>query len=187
MAEESSLPQLILVTGASGYIATHVVQQLQQQGYRVRGTVRSLQNATKVAPLRELCPGSKYPIELVEADLMKPDSWPLAVKDCHYVMHVASPFPADNPRHEDDLIKPAVDGTLNVLRACQDAGTVKRVVLTSSVASVARTDTASKAVKTEADWTDTNNMKCAYAKSKTLAEKAAWDYHMQPVTRGREI
>lgn len=130
---------LILVTGASGYIATHIVKQLLDSGYRVRGTVRSLQNEKKVAPLRKLGDASKvrFEIELVEADLLDEASWPRAVAGCTYVIHTASPFPVEVPRNESELIKPAVDGTLNVFRACvQEGSTVKRVVLTSSVAAI---------------------------------------------------
>ena len=122
--EESAL---VLVSGASGFVACHVVQQLQQAGYRVRGTVRSLKNEAKCQPLRELCPDAAHPIELVEADLLDAESWPKAVEGCTYVIHTASPFPAANPKHEDELIKPAVEGTLNVLRAAKDVSSVKRV------------------------------------------------------------
>lgn len=93
-------------------------------------------------------------------------------------MHLASPFPKENPRHENELIKPAVDGTLNVLRACHSAGTVKRVVLTSSVAAIA-SDFSNGGDYTETNWTDTKNLASVYVKSKTLAERAAWDYHGQ--------
>lgn len=130
---------MILVTGASGYIATHIVKQLLDKGYRVRGTVRSLKNEKKVAPLRSLSDKAKarFEIELVEADLIDEKSWLAAVNGCTYVIHTASPFPTGVPRDENELVRPAVDGTLNVLRACvQDGSRVKRVVLTSSTAAV---------------------------------------------------
>ncbi|KAK3737309.1 hypothetical protein RRG08_067375 [Elysia crispata] len=127
---------LVLVSGASGYLGSWICKKLQEQGFRVRGTVRSLNNKKKVDYLYNLCSDPKYPIELVEADLMKPDSWPAAVKDCKYVMHTASPFYMGKPKHPDDLIKPAVEGSLTVLRAASEAGTVERVVLTSSYAAV---------------------------------------------------
>ena len=168
----------MLVTGASGYIATHIVQQLQKAGYKVRGTVRSLKNEEKLKPLQELCPDAKYPLELVEADLTKSEGWVEAVTGCKYVMHVASPFPAENPANEDEIIKPAVDGTLYVMKACQEAKCVKRVVLTSSVVAVSNGfEVGGEKEYTEADWTDLKRPGIiAYNKSKTLAEKAAWDF-----------
>lgn len=168
----------VLVTGATGYIATHVVQQLQQQGYAVRGTVRSKANEKKVKPLFELCPTAKHPLELVEADLTKDDGWVEAIDGCTYVMHIASPFPSTEPRDEQEVIGPAVEGTMRVLRACKQAQGVKRVVLTSSAASIAGAFNvkAEGKVYTEDDWTDLKTCPMAYAKSKTLAEKAAWDF-----------
>ena len=164
----------VLVTGASGYIATHVVRMLQEQGYRVRATVRSLKNEKKVKPLYDLCPNAKYPLELVEADLLNEESWVAAVAGCDYVQHLASPFPASNPANEDEIIKPAVDGTLSVLKACGEG--VKRVVLTSSVAAINAGFLGGPRPWTEADWTDLKDTPSTYIKSKTMAEKAAWDY-----------
>ena len=168
----------ILVTGAAGYIATHVVQQLQKAGHRVRGTVRSLDDEQKVEALRNLCPTAKYPIELIEADLMKADSWLDAVRGCSYVMHTASPVLLKQPTDEMEVITPTVEGTLSVLRACKAAGGVKRVVLTSSIVAVTggienrKTD----ATFSEENWTDPTKTKVAYTKGKTIAEKAAWDF-----------
>jgi nucleoside-diphosphate-sugar epimerase len=82
--------ELVLVTGASGFVATHLVKQLLEQGYKVRGTVRSLKDEKKVAPLRKLAMGAKHELELVEADLNDESSWLAAVKDCTCVMHTAS-------------------------------------------------------------------------------------------------
>ena len=170
--------ELVLVTGASGFIAAHVVQQLQLAGYRVRGTVRNLDNEQKVKPLREICPDAAYPLELVEADLLKPESWVDAVEGCTYVCHTASPLPVDQPKNEDELIKPAVEGTLSVLRAAKEAKCVKRVVLTGSVASMINGYAwdESKCIDEE-NWTDPDKKDIGtYPKSKTLAEKAAWDF-----------
>ena len=171
-----SQDNLVLVTGASGYVACHVVQQLQRAGYRVRGTVRSLKNDKKCQPIRELCPDAKHPVEFVEADLLQPETWPAAVAGCSYVIHTASPFPFMPPKNPDDVIKPAVDGTLNVLRAVKGAGCAKRVVLTSSNAAVCGDVAREGKTYDETDWTDVNEWTSAYAKSKTLAEKAAWEF-----------
>ena len=170
--------EFVLVTGASGFIASHIVQQLQKAGYKVRGTVRSLQNEEKVKLLRNLCPDANYPVELVEAELTNTECWTNAVSNCKYVMHVASPVVLAEPADENELIKPAVEGTLNVLRACQEGKTVERVILTSSVAAVScGFDVGGDKVYTEEDWTDIKMKDAgAYNKSKTLAEKAAWDF-----------
>jgi nucleoside-diphosphate-sugar epimerase len=168
--------ELVLVTGASGYIATHIVQQLLQLGYRVRGTVRSLTNMQKTEPLRHLCPNSKHELELVEADLTDEASWLQAVKGCTLVLHTASPFPAERPKHENELIEPAVNGTLFVLRACvQEGSLVKRVVLTSSVAAVAQEVFENGRTYSEEDWPRADEL-TPYPKSKVLAEQAAWRF-----------
>ena len=167
----------VLVTGASGYIASHIVKQLLARGdVRVRGTVRSLKDEKKAQLLRDLVPDARYPLELVEAELLNEESWKEAVKGCSHVYHVASPFPAAQPRDENDLIRPAVEGTLNVLKACSEDGNVKRVVLTSSIAAVSNGLNGENGKEyTETDWS--NEANCgAYEKSKLKAERAAWDY-----------
>lgn len=162
----------VLVTGASGFIAGHCVQELLVAGYRVRGTVRSLRADT----LSHLCDFARRQgseLELVEADLARDDGWDRATAGMSAVLHVASPFPKSLPKDEAELISPAVDGTRRVLGAAANAG-VKRVVLTSSLAAVLyghRRD----AVLTEADWSDPEICE-PYPKSKTLAERAAWDF-----------
>ena len=175
--EEPSSPPQVLVTGASGFIATHIVQQLLLGGkVKVRGTVRSLKNESKTAPLMKLVPDAKYPLELVEADLLNEESWIQAVNGCDYVYHTASPLPFDVPRDENEIIKPAVEGTLNVLKACTAAGSVKRVVVTGSAISYCGSFNAKRDApfneEDRADETDT----MPYEKSKILAEKATWDY-----------
>ncbi|XP_077987851.1 uncharacterized protein LOC144442390 [Glandiceps talaboti] len=169
--------KLVLVTGASGFIASHVTQQLLRAGYRVRGTVRSLKNEKKVQPLYNLCPDSKHKLELVEADLLDPDGWKKAVEGCSHVLHIASPFPASVPKDENEVIKPAVEGTTNVLKACQQVGGVKRVVVTSSVVAISGNGISidNNHIYTEDDWPNPD-MNTPYEKSKIFAEKAAWDF-----------
>jgi len=166
---------LVLVTGASGYIAGHCIRELLEHGYRVRGTVRSLADAKKTEHLRQMATALGGSLELVEADLTSDRGWREAVAGCTYVQHVASPFPAEVPKDEMELIRPAVEGATRVLRACAEAGTVKRVVMTSSVAAVAFGHTSGQdVVRTETDWSNVEGCD-AYQKSKTLAERAAWD------------
>ncbi|XP_074604727.1 uncharacterized protein LOC141858020 [Brevipalpus obovatus] len=174
---------LVLVTGASGYVASHIIKQLLDDGRKVRGTVRSLSNEEKVKPLRALVNADKN-LQLVEADLLKEDSWKDAVKGCKYVIHVASPFPNVIPSDpEAELIKPAVDGTLSVLKACSETPEVKRVVLTSSIVAIydasiplPEENEQSKTFNEE-NWTNTEDVHLdTYAKSKALAEKAAWNF-----------
>lgn len=159
------MPDKVLVTGASGFIAGHCVSELADHGYTVRGTVRDPDKAAHLA-------GSA---ELVHADLESDDGWKEAVADCGYVLHVASPFPLNDPADENDLIRPAVEGTLRVLRASAESGTVKRVVLTSSVTAI-RGDSSGGRTLTEDDWTDPGASHDPYQKSKTLAERAAWEF-----------
>jgi nucleoside-diphosphate-sugar epimerase len=178
---------VVLVTGASGYIAGHCIRDLLEHGYRVRGTVRSLADPAKVAHLRAMAETLPGTLEFVEADLEADDGWDQAVKGCTYVMHVASPNPPSIPRHEEDLIRPAVEGTLRLLRACAEAPSVKRVVLTSSIVAIIFGDDRDDVMRTEEDWSDPDQC-AAYAKSKTLAERAAWDFvNGLPAQRGLEL
>ena len=172
---------LVLVTGVSGFLGAHCAKQLLDAGYRVRGTVRSLKDERKIAHVRALKSSSTTPLELVEADLLLPETWGAAVSGCTYVLHVASPFPASIPQDAAEIIKPAVDGTLNVLRAIANdpAHTVKRVVLTSSIAALFCGRDQMQKVWNEWDWgelDDTKNPVHPYPASKLLAERAAWDF-----------
>ena len=171
-------PPIVLVTGASGFIAMHIIRQLLEQGrLRVRGTVRDKTCEQKVKPLKELVPDAKYPLDLVDADLTKEDSWKNAVSGCSYVLHVASPLPRKSPKNPDAIVRPAVDGALNVLKACSESGTVKRVVLTSSIAAVAGGITGEQGkLYTEADWPTDEQCAGTYELSKSKAEKAAWEF-----------
>jgi len=144
----------------------HAIAALLQLGFRVRGTVRSKTRKTEHLLSPSFAPGSLHKIELVEADLLKPETWPAAVAGCDYVLHVASPFFLETPKDpEKELYKPARDGTLNVLRAVAEATPrPRRVVLTSSFASVAygRKGDAPGHQYTEADWSnpDSGEWRC---------------------------
>lgn len=172
----------VLVTGGTGFIGSHAIVQLLEAGYRVRTTVRNLSRADDVRSLAAAgaaSSGLKLPtetIEVVAADLTRDDGWSEAVADCRYVLHVASPFPVTQPEDEDELIVPARDGALRVLRAARDAG-VARVVLTSSFAAVGYSPKTHAGDYTEDDWTDPATPGITpYVKSKTIAERAAWDF-----------
>lgn len=178
---------LVLVTGASGFIALHCVVQLLQQGYQVRGTVRSQDREGEVRDAVRRQVEADNRLSFVHTDLNNDDGWPDAVAGCEFVLHVASPFPAGIPKDEDDLIKPARDGALRVLRAAAAAG-VKRVVLTSSVAAVAYGHETDGKVFDENDWSDVSSADIgAYEKSKTLSERAAWDFVKSPDAAGLEL
>jgi nucleoside-diphosphate-sugar epimerase len=165
------------VTGASGFIAGHCVLSLLEEGYPVRGTVRSLRDEAKLRHLRGLTGKDGARLELVEAELTRDAGWAEAVAGCRYVLHVASPFPASLPNDEAELIAPAVEGTRRVLAACAaTGGGVARVVLTSSLAAIAYGhETHGERVLTEEVWSDPDRCE-PYQKSKTLAERAAWDF-----------
>jgi len=169
--------ELVLVTGGSGFIGSRCIIQLLQDGYRVRTTIRSLDREAGVRSILktvDIEPGDK--LSFVAADLMSDEGWTEAVSGCDYVLHVASPFPPGVPKHEDELIIPAREGALRVLRASRDAG-VKRVVMTSSFAAVGYGQKLSNHAFTEENWTNLSGRDVtAYVKSKTLAERAAWDF-----------
>ena len=165
----------VLVTGATGFIGLHCVQQLLDAGYAVRGTLRSLSREQEVRNAMLKAGVSDEHLELVEVDLMSDVGWPEAVAGCDFVMHVASPFIKGVPKHEDDLIQPAVQGTERALSAAINAG-VRRVVLTSSCAAIVARGSTGQTHFTEDDWTDASSDRTpAYYKSKTLAERRAWE------------
>jgi nucleoside-diphosphate-sugar epimerase len=168
--------ELVLVTGGSGFIGAHCILRLLADGYRVRTTVRSLARETEVREM--LATGGAGPdidLGFFEADLLSDAGWREAVDGCDFVLHVASPFPLQQPKRESDLIVPACGGTLRVLRAARDAK-VSRVVLTSSFAAIGYGHPPADRRFTEADWTDPDGPGVtAYVKSKVLAEQAAWD------------
>ncbi len=167
----------VLVTGGSGFIGSHCILALLAAGHQVRTTVRSLTREGAVRAL--LKAGGAEPedhLSFIAADLENDTGWSEAVAGCEYVLHVASPFPPSIPTHEDELIVPAREGALRVLRAARGAG-VKRVVLTSSFAAIGYGQAPRNAPFNETNWTDPNGADVLpYVKSKTLAERAAWDF-----------
>ncbi|MDP3736644.1 MAG: aldehyde reductase [Hyphomonadaceae bacterium] len=167
----------VLVTGASGFVAQHVILQLLARGYQVRGTLRSLKRADEVRGVLSKHDARAKDIELVEADLGSDAGWAEAAKGCEFVQHVASPFPAIHPKDEMELIRPARDGALRVLKAAKAAG-VKRVVMTSSMAAIAYGHGDKRAeISDETMWSNPDGPdNTPYTKSKTIAERAAWDY-----------
>ncbi len=168
--------QLVCVTGASGYLASHVVRELLARGYRVRGTVRDPADPEKTDHLKRL-PGAGERLELVRAELGEPEGLQRALQHCTALLHTASParFTARDPQRE--IIDPAINGTRNALAAAADAGSVERVVLTSSVAAIMGYDRAPEYEFTEADWCEDATVEGnPYGLSKASAERAAWDF-----------
>ena len=165
----------VLLTGISGYIGNQCAVELLKNGYFVRGSLRNLSKSDNVvkAISKEIDP--KGNIEFCELDLLDDNGWDEAMKGCEFVLHVASPFINIEPKDENLYIRPAVDGTMRALKAAKKAG-VKRVVLTSSMVSML--ENADKSINIDSNsWTNVNSKNVsAYAKSKTLAEKSAWDF-----------
>jgi nucleoside-diphosphate-sugar epimerase len=166
----------VLVTGGSGFIAGHCVLQLLEQGHEVRTTVRSLAKEAAVrAVLAEAGMVRGEALTFVAADLLRDEGWPEALDGVDAVLHVASPVAPGHVEDEADLIVPAREGTLRVLRAARAAG-VRRVVVTSAFHAVGWGHPHDDHVFTEADWTVLDGPGTdAYGRSKTLAERAAWD------------
>ncbi|KAL8612240.1 hypothetical protein ACOMHN_028937 [Nucella lapillus] len=181
------LPPPVLVTGASGYLASHVVQQLLEEGHVVRGTVRNVKDEAKVQHLYDLCPQARENLRLVEADLLDGDAWLRAVEGVDYVIHTACPTPscAPPPGQEGTVTRPAVEGTLHVLTACARVTSVRRVVLTSSAVAVNWSRANTSRAHTEEDWSDLADLD-ACGHSKIKAEKAAWDF-MDTLPEGRNL
>src|ERR1700691_1472396 len=165
----------VLVTGGSGYLGTQLIAALLRDGREVRATVRSLDGEAGVRAAVRRGGADDAGLELVAADLSSDEGWPAALESVEEVHHVASPIPSAQPKDPDELIVPAREGTLRLLRAARDAG-ARRVVLTSSFAAVGYSP---KAVRdyTEADWTDPDTPGLPpYPRSKAIAERAAWEF-----------
>lgn len=167
----------VLVTGGSGFVGIHCILQLLEQGYIVKTTLRSINRQDEVINMLKVGGITSFEnLSFIETNLSKDDNWDEAAKGCDYILHVATPISLAVPKDENEVILPAVEGTIRVLTAAKKAG-VKRVVLTSSFAAVGYSHNDPTTLITEECWTDpTDKTLSAYLKSKTLAEKAAWDF-----------
>ena len=171
---------LVLLTGASGFIAKQIAERLLNAGWRVRATVRGANRRDELRAALAADGGADdldARLEFVELDLTKDDGWAAAARGVDALVHTASPFPLAQPQNQDDLLRPAVDGTLRALKAAKAAG-VGRVVLTSSIAAIMHRDLpAGRNAYDESDWTDPAHPRATtYDRSKTMAERAAWDF-----------
>lgn len=175
--ESSATGQWVLVTGGTGFVGIHAILQLLQQGYQVKTTLRSLRKKDEILAMLKTGGLTDFEhLQFIEADLSKDDNWNEAVKDCTYVLHIASPIHLELPKDENEMIRPAVDGTLRVLKSARDGG-VKRVVMTSNFGAVGYSHKDPSQLITEESWTNPNEPGLsAYNKSKVFAERAAWDF-----------
>lgn len=169
----------VLLTGVSGFLGLHTAIQLLEKGYTVIGTLRNLERAGTIKTIIEKHTSNAQNISFVEADLKSTDVWFQLTENIDFIQHIASPFPRVLPKKEEELIEPAKLGTLNILKAAS-ANKVKRVVITSSIASIAygKTKNELTSILNEDNWTDETDKKdtTPYVRSKTIAEKAAWDF-----------
>ncbi|MDG1296038.1 MAG: NAD-dependent epimerase/dehydratase family protein [Saprospiraceae bacterium] len=169
------MQQKVLLTGITGFVGQHCAVELLNKGYGVRGSLRNMNRKEEVLKGLSKVVDSTDQIEFVTLDLMKDEGWDEAMQDIDFVLHVASPYVVREPKDENELIKPAVEGTLRALKAAQKAG-VKRVVLTSSIVSMMGDAKGYKAINQDS-WTDVNSKNIsAYIKSKTIAEREAWNF-----------
>ncbi len=174
--ENQNSKKLVLVTGGSGFIAVHCIIKLLQQGYAVRTTLRSLERVNEVKDMLRVGGVNDFQrLSFIEANLSQDKNWDEAVRGCEYVLHVASPTPAITFTYEDEIIQPAKDGVLRVLKASRDAK-VSRVVLTSAFGAIGMGHKNRTTPFTEKDWSNISRDTPAYQKSKTIAEQTAWDF-----------
>ena len=164
----------VLVTGANGFIGLNTVLRLLELGYKVRATIRAeTHQKSIVETLAKHLDASG--IEFAIADLVQDGGWQSAMKGCQFVIHTASPYPAEDPKDGNELVIPARDGTLRVLRSAQAEG-VKRVVILSTIGAVFDGHEGENRTFDETDWSDLEKTRLNYHKSKTVAERAAWDF-----------
>jgi dihydroflavonol-4-reductase len=170
----------VLVTGGSGYIAGFCIAHLLREGWTVRTTIRSLAREAEVRATLARIVDAEDRLRFFAADLNGDAGWAEAVQGCDFVQHVASPLPSTNPKNDDELVRPARDGALRVMRAARDAG-VRRVVMTASTACISYGHGGYTVPKTEADWSDETNRadSSAYERSKTIAERAVRGWFQQ--------
>ena len=162
----------VLVTGASGFIASHCINELLKAGYSVKGSLRDCGREDELRKSIEK-DSANHKLEFCKLDLLDDEGWDNAAFDCDYLLHIASPFTIQEPKKDSLVIKPALEGTLRALNAAKNSK-VKKVVLTSSIAAVAYGH--HKKLCGPEDWTDISKEVGAYVKSKTIAEKAAWEF-----------
>ncbi len=171
------MSQLVLLTGISGYIAKHIALELLQSGYRVRGTLRDLSREEALRETLTRAGADVSALELREADLGRDEGWAELCEGVDLLMHVASPFPLQQPKGRMDLVPEAREGALRVLKAAQAAGVGRMVMTSSMVAMMYRPDLPKKFVVKESDWSDADwEALSPYIVSKTLAEQVAWDW-----------
>ena len=171
------MSKTVLVTGGTGFVGAHIILQLLQKGYNVRTTLRSISSKDKVIDTLKSNGITTFDnLAFVEADLSKDDNWEVAMKGCDYVLSVASPVFFTIPKDENEVIRPAREGIVRILKAARNAS-VKRVVMTSNFGAVGFSNKNPNNATTEVDWTNPNEKGLStYEKSKLLAERAAWDF-----------
>lgn len=173
--------QVVLVTGATGYIAKHVVLQLLNAGHSVKASTRSIARQQELhdalSPHLRKKDAALARLQLVQLDLTSDNGWAEAMQNVDVLMHIASPCPSREPKHEEEVIRPAIDGAMRAVRAAHQAG-VTRVIFTSSVAAVVNAQLPKgRTMFNETVWSPVDKPGLsAYVKSKTLAEQAIWDY-----------